>query len=36
MKFNLIFPLPTSSEWKKWLTKKQVNKIIKDNNKNQK
>jgi hypothetical protein len=30
MKFSLIFPLPSSSDWKKGLTKKQVNKIIKD------
>ena len=36
MKFSLIFPLPSSSDWKKGLTKKQVKKIIKDSDKNRK
>jgi|APGre2960657404_1045060.scaffolds.fasta_scaffold365337_2 hypothetical protein len=29
-KFSLIFPLPSSKDWKNGLTKKEINKIIKD------
>lgn len=33
MKFSLIFPLPTSSDWKNGLTKKEIKKIIRSNDK---
>jgi hypothetical protein len=33
MKFSLIFPLPTSSDWKNGLTKKEIRKIIRSNDK---
>ena len=29
-KFSLIFPLPSSKDWKNGLTKKEINKIIRD------
>jgi len=29
-KFTLIFPLPSSKDWKNGLTKKEINKIIRD------
>ena len=31
-KFTLIFPLPSSKNWKDGLTKKEINEIIRDNN----
>jgi hypothetical protein len=31
-KFSLIFPLPSSKNWKIGLTSKEINKIIRDNN----
>jgi hypothetical protein len=31
-KFSLIFPLPSSKDWKNGLTKKEINKIIRNNN----
>ena len=30
-KFTLIFPLPSSKNWKDGLTKKEINKIIRNN-----
>jgi hypothetical protein len=33
MKFSLIFPLPTSSNWKNGLTKEEIKKIIASNDK---
>jgi hypothetical protein len=30
-KFSLIFPLPSSKDWKNGLTKKEINKIIRNN-----
>jgi len=33
MKFSLIFPLPSSSNWKNDLTKKEIKKIIRNNDK---
>ena len=32
IKFSLIFPLPSSKNWKNGLTAKEINKIIRDNN----
>jgi len=30
--FSLIFPLPSSKDWKNGLTTKEINKIIRNNN----